>query len=898
MVTTRRHGRIRTSVAAALLLASSQLLAQEAKAAIIKFDIESQPLAQALNTWADQAGLQVIWPAGDPVAYQSSPIVHGSLEPMQALRVLLEDTGLTYSVLGGGQTVAIHGRDTPTAASPGVGDPLRVADVKAGASGDGAEAAGPSGQSMGRSMAIEPQRDHLEVVIVTGSHIRGAADSPAPIHSYDRSAMDRSGVGTVGDFMKRIPQNFNGGPSEDSVGGQAGGEPHEVSGASVNLRGLGSDSTLTLINGRRVAPADQRGGFADISLIPLNAIERIDVLTDGSSAVYGSDAVGGVVNFVLRRDFTGPETRVRYGSVTEGSSHELQVGQTVGTNWQRGSALLSYEYYDRTPLDGRDRGMQTPAANYLLPQQKRHGALLTAHHSTDSGLELFSDATYAHRSVEQVYSGVDIPTEAHASDIDSWTLTMGGRQPLSNSVGLEISSSYARSRTHSDGFFVDFDVPSLDRKTDTDVASVDAKLDGSLFSTSRGDVQFALGAQYRREGYERVNLLDPGNNYDADRGVVASFAEFRIPLLASAAGSTSSLLELVLADRYERYNDFGSSNNPMAGAIWRPLPGLRIRGTYGTSFRAPLLSELDNRRTQTIAENVPSPSLGSTDVVLLVGGNPALSPQDATTWTVGFDLDTDNVPGLRVAGTYYNIRYDDRIVRPGDSIQDSEALSNADVLGAEIVQQGPALSLVEELAADPTFVDFRCFGGDNCGSLDTITAVLDYRLRNLSRVETSGVDLGITYARELPFAQMEVGVEGTYILKFDSQFTARSPVSEGLNIPYNPVDLKLRGHLAATHEDLTLALFLNYVDSYTDNRTFIAGTPSPIPSWTTIDATLGYSLSPGRGMWGGFSATLGIINLTDKDPPLVRNRFYGVDFDGTNANALGRFVSLQLSKHW
>jgi len=121
-----------------------------------------------------------------------------------------------------------------------------------------------------------------------------------------------------------IPQNFNGGASESTVISVTGGgnAVNTVAGTGVNLRGLGNDSTLVLVNGHRVAPGNLFGNFVDISSIPLYAVERVEVVTDGASAIYGSDAVGGVVNIILGRNLDGAETRARYGRVTNGSTHE------------------------------------------------------------------------------------------------------------------------------------------------------------------------------------------------------------------------------------------------------------------------------------------------------------------------------------------------------------------------------------------------------------------------------------------------------------------------------------------------------------------------------------------------------------------------------------------------
>jgi iron complex outermembrane receptor protein len=194
--------------------------------------------------------------------------------------------------------------------------------------------------------------------VVTGTHIRGAADSAFPITIYTRDVIEGSGASTLPEFLQRIPQNFNGGASENTVGSISGGgnAANKVEATGVNLRGLGNDATLILVNGHRVAPSNTEGNFVDVSMIPLYAVERIEVVTDGASAIYGSDAVGGVVNVILGRNLDGAESRVRYGTVDSGSLRATQVGQTLGHGWDAGSALLIYNYLDRTPLsaDSRD----------------------------------------------------------------------------------------------------------------------------------------------------------------------------------------------------------------------------------------------------------------------------------------------------------------------------------------------------------------------------------------------------------------------------------------------------------------------------------------------------------------------------------------------------------------
>ena len=115
---------------------------------------------------------------------------------------------------------------------------------------------------------------------------------------------------------------------------------------------------MTLINGHRVASSN-RYQYVDVSLIPLSAVERVEILTDGASAIYGADAVSGIVNIVLRQDFTGYETALRYGTVTTGGMHEYQASQTAGWSWNDGRALVSYDFLKQDNLSALDKGFSS-----------------------------------------------------------------------------------------------------------------------------------------------------------------------------------------------------------------------------------------------------------------------------------------------------------------------------------------------------------------------------------------------------------------------------------------------------------------------------------------------------------------------------------------------------------
>ena len=152
-------------------------------------------------------------------------------------------------------------------------------------------------------------RVELEEIVVTGSRLRASGSSTVTV--FDRARIEELGASSVPDLLKYLPQQ----PF-------ARGESSRFGGAQfVELRGIGADMTLVLINGRRAvtsAPQIASNAF-DLNTLPISAIERIEVLSDGASAVYGADAVGGVVNIVLKRAIDEPQLDLRYGTARHGA---------------------------------------------------------------------------------------------------------------------------------------------------------------------------------------------------------------------------------------------------------------------------------------------------------------------------------------------------------------------------------------------------------------------------------------------------------------------------------------------------------------------------------------------------------------------------------------------------
>ena len=201
-------------------------------------------------------------------------------------------------------------------------------------------------------MAQQSDND-VEEVIVTGSYIRGSAlDAPSPVTVIGRDSIEAQGASQIWDVIRNLEVNQG---SDTSVAGT--NDAGQLTGtASVNLRNLGGNSTLTLINGKRTTPAAvvSSSGQESVNLnsIPLVMTERVEVLTDGGSALYGADAVAGVVNIIMRTDFDGLELYADTQGIQEaGGTYENTVSAIWGTSWNNGNTrlVLSGEYFERDP---------------------------------------------------------------------------------------------------------------------------------------------------------------------------------------------------------------------------------------------------------------------------------------------------------------------------------------------------------------------------------------------------------------------------------------------------------------------------------------------------------------------------------------------------------------------
>jgi iron complex outermembrane recepter protein len=347
-----------------------------------------------------------------------------------------------------------------------------------------------------------------------------------------------------------------------------------------------------LINGNRIAPSSI-GQVVDVSLIPLSAIDRVEVLADGSSAIYGSDAVAGVVNFILRSDYDGAETRVRMGTVTEGSMLEEQVSQLVGHSWDNGNVIGSLQFRHRDNLASSDRSFSAdaPQPTDLLPRTNQISGMLNAHQNIGSNIDLFGDAFITHQDDVLKYAPTATRQQETLPTTDllslhggvGYTLLGDWRAELSGAYSSEHTSLKMRDSEPEDGFTSG----TVYEKNVSQLWSMTLKADGTVVTLRGGDMKAALGGSIRQENFSHVIPWEPSST-KSDRVVQAVYGELYIPLIGQPNEfPLFHRLDISAAVRYDHYSDFGGTTNPKYGVVWSPIEGLDLRGSYSTSFRAP-----------------------------------------------------------------------------------------------------------------------------------------------------------------------------------------------------------------------------------------------------------------------------------------------------------------------
>jgi iron complex outermembrane recepter protein len=994
METTRLPGRFLSWLLRLLLLvslfgAASTWAAPDSK---VRFNLPSDEFPKAILEFYHQSKIEVLFLANDTLSQIKTQPVQGELEPREALERMLKGTGLTFRFVTE-HSITIKQPDVASAPPPPPPPPK------------------PLPQSVHHMASAGPMVGHnqLEEVTVTGTLIHGAVDVMSPLVYVTKEDLSLAPFATVQDSLYQLPLVSLDAPREDLRI-----DSNYNWGSGINLRGLGVGATLVLVNGHRQPLSGLNGDFVDVSNIPTAAIERVEILPDGASALYGSDAIAGVVNIILRNDFQGAETQVRYGGAP-GGRDETVVSQLLGTHWDSGKAMLVYEYSDGTALSASARGyaangdkqpyggadyrsidsdpgnilnpitlqpiygipagaggvplsssalsstfnLQNTFAQYqLFAQRTQHSVYATGSQQVGDNIELFAEGRFTQRithvqdfpqddtllvpgnnpfnpfqgstTVVGYSFGQSLGPVTFAGETRNYMGTVGAKFSFGADWQATLSESYGR-ETLFDNEYNLFNQTALTAAlADTNVAttfnafggatnaatlaaiqrndivhaisSIETTsfiADGPLFNLPAGAAKLAVGLERREESLDHTvaDIEDPPYgtmNARYSRHVGSAFSELSIPLLGSSGNQRAApRLELTLAGRYDDYSDFGHTTNPEFRLRSVPVNWLKLRASWGRSFRAPKLDDLyDSASNVSFLTSLPDPrsATGRSTVLGLEGDNPNLQAETAKTWTAGFDVVPEIDPGMTFSLTYYSIDYTGQIAQP-DAADPFDILVQENQWGA-LITRNPTQAQIAAICNRP---DFQ--GSVASCLASTPAAIVNLRLANLASTQVTGLDLNVHQKMSSGVGRFDLGLEGSYVFHFDQAVTDTSPDVDILNSFGNPLKLRLRGTAAwSQHNAGDSGLGANVSVNFTNAYGNPGSTLLPhIDSLTTVDLQLRYHTPDDAGALSGMEFALNAVNIFNQSPPFV-DSMYG--YDTANFQPLGRVLSLSVRKKW
>ena len=336
-----------------------------AEDAAVGIDIDQQPLPGALLEFSEKTSLQLAYVA-TLANGKISPGTQGRTAPEAALSDILDGTALEYQFVNE-DTVAIGANRTnrqgesKRKGNRSAPEPILLAQPEQRAGQSGAD---DGGNSLEEDQAGEEDNQgaplEVEVLTVIGSRLsRTSEQISAQVIVLSNEDLRNLGAPTLEQALRQLPQNINGTTEFGGAGlystpdfsGALLGTSNINGSSTINLRGLGESATLVLIDGKRAGDSGMLGGFTDISEIPVSIVERVEVQLDGASAIYGSDAIGGVVNIILKKDYDILRAMLRRTARTRGGLSEHNASVAAGTAWDSGNVSLSVDAYQASAQD-------------------------------------------------------------------------------------------------------------------------------------------------------------------------------------------------------------------------------------------------------------------------------------------------------------------------------------------------------------------------------------------------------------------------------------------------------------------------------------------------------------------------------------------------------------------
>ncbi len=751
---------------------------------------------------------------------------------------------------------------------------------------------------------VDPPTVQLQRIEVTGSAIRRVdAETAVPISVLRAEELRQQGVTSTEELIGRLSGNQGVYNSSRSVGSATGGA------SFADLRGIGANKTLVLLNGRRLANNAIDGSAVDLNTIPFAAIDRVEVLRDGASALYGTDAIGGVINFITRKSLNEGRFDSGYASPThDGGGNQ----RNVSASWGFGEleedrfnvfAVANYDKQER--LGAKDRGYTynyqpgrgldyssgtafpgnwsqgANASNPLAAGGCKGADLIPRNGICRQSLWRYLDLVPETEKTSVFSRATGKLADEHNVSLEYfWSRNDNATQVGPGTLtGLQIDPGTAfypgNGITPGPGGFV------LDPSRPVEVNWRQSVLGPRLQSSQNTgqrlllgfDGQFAdwdydIGASYNQNkvvdhihsGY----VDDRAATVSGERNLKAQYAELNVPVLDS--------LELSAAIRHDKYSDFGSTSNPKYSFRFQPFRQLVLRGAYSEGFRAPSLYELYNPTFTTYT------SANYDDPRLCAGGQPSQG----------------GIANRDCAQQFYNATGGNTDLRPETARNVTLGLVYQPLRDLSVGLDFWWIRIANQIAEFPEaaiFADPQAYAGRIVrkadGSIDHVVT----GLANLGKVKTSGVDLSLDYRFPASrYGQFGLDLQGTYVSRYDFQQQIGGQYLDNVG-DFQGVGVIARWkHVAnATwSRDAWQATLSNrYTSGYND---YDRASHGKVGSWNLWDLAGSYRLSHALGL------TLGVKNLFDREPPFSNQTYtFQSGYDPRYTDPYGRILFGRLS---
>ena len=840
------------------------------------YAIPAGNLNSVLRKFSQQSRVQLIYPT-ELADNKKSAGLSGSYTAAEALRRLLDGSGLVSEQVND-KTVVL--RKAPASAKPEARSRRRNAPTIA--------------------QSAELVTQDLDEVTVTGTRIRGGS-TPSPVITIGSERIQQEGFSDLGEVIRSIPQNFGGGQNPGVAAGATTGaagiaNQNITGGSSLNLRGLGPDASLTLLNGRRLS----YGGFAqtvDISAIPVEAVDRIEIVPDGASAIYGSDAVGGVGNVILRRDYDGATLGVLHGRATGGGLGTREYTATSGATWSSGGLIATYKHASVDPIRAsqRDYTAHMASPTTIYPGSQLRSGLVSGHQSLGDSVEVRLDALRTERKQVSYsyYGGISSYYSRFEPETVTTLVAPAVEVAFANDWHLSLSAAWGSDkRIQRERMILLGTGETLPSRYDdcfcNESRTYEVGAEGPLFTLAGGDARLAVGTGYRRNEFVNRRTVSGETLITGGEGSRFAYTELSMPLIGDGStGGGVPRLVLTAAIRGEDYDSFGSVATPKLGLVYGPTEDYTLKASWGRSFKAPTLLQ----RYQSQAAVLYSAAVfGGADPARTVlstwGGNPDLEPERARTSTVSLAFHPRALAALEAELTWFDIDYTERVVQPIGNY--AEALTNPAY--DRYIDWSPTIE--EQARVIDTTDDFANYTG---GAYDpeNVVALMYAHHVNVARQRIRGLDLSVSYRFDIGAGRLILRGSGSWLDSTQKNGPGDSAFDLAGTL-YSPAKVNTRAGLVWLRGGFTAAAFANYTSGVTDSVTGVR-----TASFTTADVNLRYSMDDGGGSRAGWDFALTAKNLFDRTPPFHQTTDpTWVPYDSTNYSAIGRYLSFSVSKRF